>query len=385
MSADEYYDDQEGTDNALVAPLSVASIAAFWSDFSAQLPALALLPDREFVERANELLQTYAGGLALELERSKDSVNSLLVVTAHGSIEQFENVLALVRQAPPMPGYTLQAFRSRALGSDFSMGMDGLSLACSDVLVGHYDAGGVVGLELSFEKIMSPDMLAHAQHMAFIMLDHVLGEWDFAVRVGPVEFVQAFSDEVAGVEPLSVFPAIFDAFIRNDLGRSYQFPSEEQDRWVMLEARAQNASAEAAPDLLSFRLGANALATRADLCYLLQLRYGFDSQQALDQVRDVHDALGDELERLHGGLLVFTRVEQMSSRVAAYYVEDAEAAQQLAQRMSAAYAPGMGTPWSPEISIVFDPGWEEYLALYSAVNRNRNDGEPRHEEDEVQP
>jgi hypothetical protein len=31
-------------------------------------------------------------------------------------------------------------------------------------------------------------MAEHAQHMAFIMLDHVLGEWDFSVRVGPVEF-----------------------------------------------------------------------------------------------------------------------------------------------------------------------------------------------------
>ena len=377
MSADEHHDDQEAIDNEHdehsepVAPLSVAQIEEFWQEFVPQLPELAALPAREFVERANELLQPFAAGLALELEHSTDGTNSLLVATAHGSIEQFENVLALVRHAPQIPGYRLQAFRSRALGSDFSMGMDGFSLACSDVLVGHYDAGGVVGLELTFEKIIAPDMLAHAQHMAFIMLDHVLGEWDFAVRVGPVEFVDAFSDEVAGAEPLSVFPPIFDAFIRNDLGRSYQFPSEEQDRGVMLEARAQNAAAGAAPDLLSFRLGANALATRADLCYFLQLRYGFDSQQDLDQVRDAHDALGDELERLHAGLMVFTRVEQMSSRVAAYYVENAEAAQQLAQRISAEYAPLLGA----EITIAFDPGWEEYLALYNAINRNRHDEE----------
>ena len=369
MSADEHQNDQEAIDNEAIVPLSLAQIQTFWQDFVPQLPELGVLPDRDFVERANALLQSFAADLALELEHDKDGKNALLVVTAHGSIEQFENVLALVRHAPHIPGYALQAFRSRALGSDFSMGMDGLSLACSDVLVGHYDAGGVVGLELSFEKIMAPDMLAHAQHMAFIMLDHVLGEWDFAVRVGPVDFVEAFSDEVAGAEPLSVFPPIFDAFIRNELGRTYQFPGEEQDRWVMLEARAQNAPAQAPPDLLSFRLGANALATRADLCYFLQLRYDFDSQQDLDQVRDAHDALGDELERLHAGLMVFTRVEQMSSRVAAYYVENAEAAEQLAQRMSAAHAPQLGA----EITIAFDPGWEEYLALYNAVHRNRHD------------
>lgn len=367
MSSDDNHRDEQ----ELPTPLSVQQVESFWQAFVQHLPELNSLEDREFVDRANEILQPFTPDLALELESEKNADTSLLIVTAHGNIDQFENVQTMVRHAPVVPGYKLQAFRSRTLGSDFSMGMEGFDLSCSDVLVGHYDAGGNVGLELSFEKIIPQDMRDHARHMAFIMLDHVLGEWDFAVRVGPVEFVDAFSDEIAGAEPLSVFPPIFDAFIREDLGRTYRFPTEDEDRWVMLEMRQRDAAPDAAPDLLSFRASANALATRADLPHFLELRLPFDSQEDLDQVRDVHDAVNDELERLHGGLLVFTRVEKMSSRVGAYYVDDAASARQLAERLSAQYAPDL----KPEISTTFDPSWQEYLAFYSAVHPNAGDDE----------
>ena len=358
-------DPQDGGAGAV--PLNAAQIQAFWQAFTALLPVLEPQTDRDFVEQGNDLLQSHAPGLALELERGPKGEPSLLVISAHGSLDQFENAQKLVQHAPAMAGYKVQAFRSRALGSDFTMGMEGFSLACSDVLVAHYDAGGIVGLELTFEKIIPHDMRDHARHMAFIMLDHVLGEWDFAVRVGPVEFVDAFSDDVEGAEPLSVFPPIFDAFVRDQLGRSYQFPTEDEDSWSVLEVRAQDASEDSVPDLLSLRESANAVATRADLAYCLQLRYGFDSQQQLDQARDAQDALDVALAQQHAGLLVFTRVEDMSARVAAYYVDNAAAAAQLAQQISRKHAASL----EPEISVAFDPSWQEYLALYAAA---RGDG-----------
>lgn len=365
-------------DGVLPAPLGVAQIEAFWQAFAANEAGLAALAPQEFVEQANALLEQHAPGLGVELEQAADGGLPLLVVTAHGSLELFENVQALVRHAPPLPRWRLQAFRSRALGSDFSMGMDGFSLACSDVLVAHYDAGGTVGLELSFEKIIPQDMLEHARHMSFIMLDHVLGEWDFAVRVGPVEFVDAFCDEVAGAEPLSVFPAIFDAFVREQLGRSYQFPPADDDSWTMFEVRRHDAAADAPPDLLSLRASANALATRADLPYFLEWRLPFDSQQQLDQARAAHEALQAELERLHTGLLAFTRVEGMGSRVAGFYVEDAAAATELAHQLAARHAPGL----DEDISTMFDPAWQEYLALYSAVRPGARAAEDDNEDAE---
>ena len=350
-------------DDALPEPLDAAQAEAFWREFACREAELAALAPQQFVEQANALIEQRAPGLGVELEQAADGRLPLLVVTAHGNLDAFESVQALVRHAPPLQHWRLQAFRSRALGSDFSMGIDGFNLACSDVLVAHYDAGGTVGLELSFEKIIPQDMIEYARHMSFIMLDHVLGEWDFAVRVGPVEFVDAFSDEVEGAEPLSVFPAIYDAFVREQLGRSYAFPPAVDDSWTMFEVRRHDAAHDAPPDLLSLRASANALATRADLPYFLEWRLPFDGQPQLDQARAAQEALQAELERLHTGLLAFTRVEGMDSRVAGFYVEDATAATQLAHQVAARYAPEL----DEDISAMFDPAWQEYLALYSAV------------------
>lgn len=351
--------------------LSGPQIADFWREFAAQLPTLAAMSQHEFVEHGNVILSRHAPELAVELEKDPGSNAARIVITSHGNLDQFENAQALVRQAPPLPGHTVQAFRNRAQGSDFSMNMDNFSLSCSDVLVAHYDAGGVVGLEMSFEKIIPQEMMEHARHMAFIMLDHVLGEWDFAVRVGPVEFVDAFSEDVDGAEPLSVFPAIFDEFVRDGLGRSNRFPSDggDDDQWASFEVRRQDAADDAPPDLLTFRLSANAVATRADMPYYMEWRLGFESQEELDNARDACDALQSRMEQHHSGILVYTRVEDMSARVAAFYVEDAQAATHLAQQMGEQFAPQQ----SEEVSTMFDPSWQEYLGIYNAVQPRDQD------------
>ncbi|WP_353235991.1 hypothetical protein [Diaphorobacter ruginosibacter] len=356
--------------NAGATPLGMQQITAFWRDFSSRLDGLEQLEPHEFVERAHEMLQPYAPELALEIEGSPKEPGARLIVTAHGNIDQFENVQALARHAPSLEHYEVRAFRSRSPGGDFAMRMDGFELSCSDVLVAHYDAGGIVGLELSFEKIIPQDMAEHARHMAFIMLDHVLGEWDFSVRVGPVEFVDAFSDSVAGAEPLSAFAPIFDAFQREDLGRTYEYPREGSGRWMSLEVRARDAGEDDPPDLLSFHDSANAVATRADFPYFLSWSLPFGDQDELDAVRDAQDALETELELRQRGILAFSRVEGMRSRTASFYVEDVEHATRLANELAAEYTPDL----PGELTVAYDPSWREYLALYAAIHSRDADG-----------
>ncbi|WP_312463543.1 hypothetical protein [Comamonas sp.] len=347
--------------------LQAKDIESFWQELVYQERHLALLPNQAFVVQANEMLARIAPDLALELERSEGSLFSRLVFSAHGNVDQFENLMALVRAAPSLPGYKVQAFRNRSPINDFSMAMEGLELSCSDVLVAHYDAGGIVGLELGFEKIIAPEQRELAQHMAFIMLDHVLGEWDFAVRVGPVDVVDAFAPEVAGVGPLSAFPAVFDAFLRDSLGRSYRFPPADDDRWKMLEARRRDAPADAVPDLLGLRLSANAVATRADLPYCLQWTLTFEDGETLDQARDAQEGLQAALERMENGILAYTRIEGMRERTACYYVDDAAAARQSLQQQAVAL-PG-------RVDVSFDPSWVAYLAVYAAAGAAAADAE----------
>ena len=360
MSADLPEDDSE-----IVTPLTEQQAQAFWKAFSDRLPELEKLDGHAFVEQANDLLQEHAPGLAIELVGKAGTAGSGLVISAHGNTAQFENVQTLVRHAPQFENYAVAAFRSRTLGADFAMRMDDFELSCSDVLAGYYNAGGITGLELAFAKEIPQDMVSHAQHMAFIMLDHILGEWDFSVRVGPVEFVDAISSDLNGPVPLPQLPAAFDAFVRDVLGRSYEYPQEADGRWLSLEIRPRDAGEDDAPDILSFHDSANAVATRADLSHFVEWRFPFESQEELDAVRDAQDALDAELARHQRGILVFSRVENMSSRVAAFYVDDAAYATALAEQLAARNAPGL----QAELNVSYDPAWNEYLSLYAAIHR----------------
>ena len=350
--------------DAATATLSAAQITAFWNEFSGQLATLEALDGRAFVEGANAVLHRHAPGLSLELEGTPGEDGTRLVVTAHGNIAQFENAQAVVRHAPRLDGYTVQAFRSRTGSGNFGMRMQDFELTCDDVRVAHYDAGAITGLELSFAQPVPPDMQEHARHMAFILLDHVLGEWDFSVRVGPVDFAEAPADP-GHTHTLTEFPAVFDAFQREGLGRTYDFPQEENDRWISLEVRPRDADEDTPPDLLTFHDSANALATRADLAYFLALRFPIDSQESLDRARQAQDALDAELLRQQRGIQAFTRMEGMAFRVAAFYVDDPEVATQLAQRLAAEHAPDL----EAALALEYDPSWREYLGMYAAIHR----------------
>ncbi|WP_370680872.1 hypothetical protein [Comamonas sp. GB3 AK4-5] len=361
MHADIHDDDHTAPASS---PLTGAQSADFWRAFTEQLSALQALPGVAFVERANALLQQQAPALSMELEGRPDEQGARLVLTAHGDVEQFENVQTLVRHVPEGLPYTVQAFRSRTLGGNFAMRMQDFELSCADVRVQHYDAGGITGLTLSFAKDIPDDMQEHARHMAFILLDHVLGEWDFSVRVGPVDFAEG-EPQGAGL-PLPSFPVLFDAFQREVLGRSYAFPAEAEDRWLSLKVHARDAGPDDEPDLLTFHDSANALATRADLSHLLLWTLPFSSQASLDAARDAQDALEAELLRLQRGVTAFTRLEGMATRVAAFYVDDPAHALQWAERLEAEYAPQQ----AGQLQLRFDPSWREYLDLYAVIHRN---------------
>ena len=60
--------------------------------------------------------------------------------------------------------------------------MDGFELATADVLVALQPDNGRAALELRFARDIPAEFAEHARHADLIMLDHVLGEYDFAVK-----------------------------------------------------------------------------------------------------------------------------------------------------------------------------------------------------------
>jgi hypothetical protein len=106
----------------------------------------------------------------------------------------------------------VRAFRERAAAPGFSMGMDGFNLATSDVLMACGDDEGRIALEIRFAREIPQDFQDHARNMVFIMLDHVLGEYDFAVKVGAVDFVDEAEDAEVTWTPMDLLPPVFDAY-----------------------------------------------------------------------------------------------------------------------------------------------------------------------------
>lgn len=337
--------------------LSPAELAqrtdAFWLAFQQGEADLVKQPVREQVEKINEVLEAHLEGLALEMSANDGDRHIDMIATAHGSKERFPLLMDFVKRAPPLKHYALRAFRSRTEEPDFPIRMDDFELATSELLIGHFADEGQVGIEVKFDRELPSDMQDHARNMAFIMLDHVLGEYDFAIKVGVVDFVDEFSGEVIHATPLHQFGAVLDSFWTGALGHTGLFPSGE-DRWSTLTL-AFESDGEGNHAIVSVNDSANAVAARPDLGHAVELRLPAHDQATLDAARDLQDQIATRLELQHAGILSHTMLRN-GERMANYYVGDLPAALEMinASVQSALLA-------GADLRSEFDPSWSKYL------------------------
>ncbi|RZJ11457.1 MAG: DUF695 domain-containing protein [Acidovorax sp.] len=353
----------------MAAPAS-PEIAAFWAEFSAAQPTLQALPLRDRVEAANTILERHLEGLALEMSGGDDDAVVDLIATAHGSVANFPLLMQLVAAAPALAHYRLRAFRERTTQPDFPIGMDGFELETSDVLVACGRDDGQAALEIRFGREIPSDCQDHARNMAFIMLDHVLGEYDFAVKVGAVDFVEVAQDPDAQWTPLSQLPAVFDRHWTDTLGRTGEFPQGEHD-WAGMtlafgpgtegsgeEGGGGNSDSEDDPAdtaIVMVNRSAQPIAMRADLAYAFELDLAVENRDELAAVQALQDQAATLLELPQLGILAYT-MTRAGRRKAVYYVGDTQMARQalapLLLRDEAA---------SLELTTRFDPTWSGYF------------------------
>lgn len=338
-------------------------IQAFWQDFVAEEEALAAMPSQDRMERSNEILEQHLQGLALEVSASPTDSSADLIVTAHGKLENFPLLMRFVAAAPALNHHVLRAFRERAEDPDFAMGMEGFDLSTSDALVACEAHDGGIALEVRFAREIPQDFQDHAAHMVFIMLDHVLGEYDAAVKVSAVDFVDEAEDPDVPWTPLSTLAPVFDAFWQEELGRTGIFPSGEPS-WAVLEWNPDadeeidgDASGESGnPLLVMVNCEANAVAMRADLVNALTIDLPATDQASLAAARELQEQAATLLELAQTGLVAWTAL-QSGRRKALYYVSDAELARQtLAPLLSRIKDDPEG-----ELQSEFDPNWSRYF------------------------
>lgn len=337
--------------------LSAAELAkridTFWLGFLQGEAELVQKPVREQVEEINEILEASLDGLALEMSANDGDLQIELIATAQGSKDRFPLLMDFVKRAPPLKHYTLRAFRSRTEEPDFPIRMNDFELATSELLIGHFADEGQVGIEVKFDRELPSDMQDHARNIAFIMLDHVLGEYDFAIKVGVVDFVDEFSAEVIQATPLHQFGAVMDSFWTGALGHTGLFPNGE-DSWSTLTL-AFESDGEGNHAIVSVNDSANAVAARPDLGHAVELRLPAHGQATLDAARDLQDQIATRLELHHAGILSHTMLRN-GVRMANYYVGDLPAALEMinASVQSASLA-------DADLRSEFDPSWSKYF------------------------
>ena len=329
------------------------NITNFWQELSNAQAQLDTLSTRDTMEAINAILQPLYPDLAAELQENSDSSNGKydLIITAHGAVEHFQDVMALVQAAPRLELFSsVISFRARTDMGGFSMSMEDFSLGPADVLVGHYADAGRVGLQLWFAKTIPQDFVDHARHMCFILLDHIIGEYDFAIKIGPVEFMSepAAQSTVA----LAEFPAVLDAFWREDLGHTAIFPSGEL-QWAGFELVSNTD-----PDdklLVQRNESAMALVGRADMLWRVQVEVALDDKDDLEMARQFEDQFETLLihsrEGIPSQITLHGNVRCMN-----WHVSDNHSALAKAQKLAQNFA-----PLEFDIRAEFDPQWQDYL------------------------
>jgi hypothetical protein len=326
-----------------------AACAAFWQAVSSRLESLRTLPARELMDGLNELLQPLFPKLAAEV--AGDPPTFKLVLTAHGAKEEFEDLMALVQSSPQLPGVEVEAFRQR-WGKGFAMRMNDFELASADVLLKQEPYQGLVALEVGFAKPIPMDMQDHARHMSFIMLDHILGEYDFAVKIGPVDFVEGDDQASFDGVPLDDFVPVFDACWRDELGHTGVFPVGEH-AWSGLRATRETDSGEEVEMIVMRNDSATSLVGRADLGHRLSAAMPVESGEELEEARTYEDRLTALLQNHEEGCCTHVVLEE-GVRTVNFQVADAAAAITHAQSLQ----DEMDLPVT--LGLVFDPSWQSY-------------------------
>lgn len=327
----------------------------FWQAVAQTQSQWQQLAIHEVMQAINQLLHVHYPHLAAELQGGKVTAVYKLVITAHGATEHFEDLMKLTQAAPKLSMFPeIVAFRARTPMMEFGMKMDNFSLAPSDILVHHYAYGGRVGLQLSFSKAIPSDMQDHAKNMTFILLDHALGEYDFAIKIGPVEFIDGALD-TPGVT-LANFAPVFDRFWCEQLGHTALYPDGEH-HWVAFRIVSQTD-----PDdklLVQRNESAMALVGRADMLWRLEIEIALKNKSELDEVCEFEDQLDTLLRQNQLGIGSQISL-QGNLRCMNWQVSDIAAATSMAEQLA-----GQFKHLELEIRSEFDPQWQDYLRWVS--------------------
>lgn len=325
----------------------------FWAAWQAEEARLAQLGDIDFVEQASELLHQFCPDCIVELDGIAPASGELpsLVFSANGIREHFPQVQALAELAQTQR-YHVRAFRSPlvAVASDFAIGMDGFSLSIGDIAVALSEWRMLPALDIAFTTPIPDDMREHAQNMAIIMLDHVVGEWAATVKIGALDFV----DEIAPERALSFteLPEKLNQMWQK-LGYTGVYPEPEwQFGTYQIE---ENEEKEQDTLVLMRNESAASLLGRADMGWVVYVEAQLGSKADLDAAYALQDSVEAEAGLNQQGIFALSIMNMTDgTRCMCYSTSNP------AGLVEKAFALCEQCPLPTTISCQYDPNWSYY-------------------------
>ena len=306
-----------------------------WTQVKASEQTFNTLEPISIMENLSNLLIDNQLNVIAELTRG-DKKNHKIVFTAEGRIEQFELVIRIVKHAPDLNFFEIEAFRTQVENLDaFSITHHdhSFSLSPADLLIYHREEYRKVSLEIAFGKTIPEEMKQIAQSTAFILLDHASGEYDFAIKIGSANFLEIPKEATAG--PLNEFVTVFDQLWPNKLKHTGIFPlSDKEDRWNEFEISDQND-----PDnkrLVQRIEKADVLVGDFNYCYALTITADVDRKENLSLIYELEDTINPALRFNKQGIYCQNTFYQ-GVRTMLWHVQDKQSAIALAQRASDQY------------------------------------------------
>lgn len=204
--------DRPGPDIAKPAPVAVpkvdAKTTAFWAWFVAH--ADALRADKDVVKTMEtigaELEKAHPGVFA---EIGADGDNRMLVLSVDGKKDLFPAVLEIFAARPTVSGWSIVAFRQRAKPGDQALNIDmgGKKIAPTDLRFVATPAGGKLDVVVYIPGYTTDEEMGS---LGFVLLDHMLGEYDVETKIGAIEF-HPLTQAPRDAKPFPELPKMVDA------------------------------------------------------------------------------------------------------------------------------------------------------------------------------
>jgi hypothetical protein len=179
---------------------------AFWKWFTTNSPSLSKEPKPiDVMNRIQEQLNKGHPGVLAEIGSTKE--RRKLVLTADGDRKIFPIIQRLYASRPTVEGWDVVAFRPRDINA-LTIEMNGQKLDPRAVRYRAQRSGDQLDVEVFVPGYVEGDKTM--AQMAFIALDHTLGEYDVETKVAGIKLLPIERAD-ATARPLAQLPAEIDA------------------------------------------------------------------------------------------------------------------------------------------------------------------------------